>query len=124
MVERRLDLAGSLTDPTELGDIYAMASWCAYHIGRYRDAERYADRGVDATIATAPNWALYCLDWRAVARCRLGEWEAFFGDVSRIGDLLGDRRDSRPGRPRTTSARPHSCTRSEVIRPTRIGSWR
>ena len=97
LAERRLDLADSLTDPTELGDIYAMASWCAYHIGRYRDAERYADRGVEATLATAPNWALYCLDWRAVARCRLGEWEAFFGDVSLIADLLGDRRGQPPG---------------------------
>ena len=97
LVERRLDLAGSLTDPAELGDIYAMASWSSYHIGRYRDAERYADRGVEATLATAPNWALYCLDWRAVARCRLGEWETFFGDVSLIADLLGDRRGQPPG---------------------------
>jgi class 3 adenylate cyclase len=97
LVERRLDLAGSLTDPTELGDIYAMGAWCAYHIGRYREAERYADRGVEATLATAPNWALYCLDWRAVARCRLGEWEGFFGDVSQITDLLGDRRGQPPG---------------------------
>jgi class 3 adenylate cyclase len=97
LVERRLDLADSLTDPTELGDIYASGAWCAYHIGRYRDAERYADRGVEATLSTAPNWALYCLDWRAVARCRLGEWEAFFGDVSLIADLLGDRGGQPPG---------------------------
>jgi class 3 adenylate cyclase len=97
LAERRLDLAGSLTDPTELGDIYAMGSWCAYHIGRYRDAERYADRGVEATLATAPNWALYCLDWRAVARCRLGDWESFFGDVSQIAELLGDRTGHPPG---------------------------
>jgi hypothetical protein len=97
LAERRLDLAASLTDPTELGDIFAMGSWCAYHIGRYRDAERYADRGVEATLATAPNWALYCLDWRAVARARLGEWESFLGDVSLIADLLGDRRGQPPG---------------------------
>ena len=97
LVDRRLDLAGSLTDPTELGDIYAMASWCSYHVGRYRDTERYADRGVDATLATAPNWALYCLDWRAVARCRLGAWETFFEDVALIADLLGDRKAQPPG---------------------------
>ncbi|HEU4865331.1 MAG TPA: adenylate/guanylate cyclase domain-containing protein [Actinomycetota bacterium] len=97
LVERRLDLAPSLNDPTELGDIYAMAAWCAYHIGRYRDAERHADRGVDATLATVPTWALYCLDWRAVARCRLGEWEAFLSDVARIDELLGDRRGQPPG---------------------------
>jgi class 3 adenylate cyclase len=97
LAERRLELADSLTDPTELGDMFAMGAWCAYHIGRYRDAERYADRGVEATMAVAPNWALYCLDWRAVARCRLGEWEAFFQDVSLIEDLLGDRRGEPPG---------------------------
>ena len=39
------DLAGSLTDPVELGDIYAMASWCSYHVGRHRDTERYATEG-------------------------------------------------------------------------------
>ena len=97
VIDRRLDLAGSLSDPAELGDIYAMASWCAYHIGRYRDSERYAGLGIDATIAGAPAWALYCLDWRAVARCRLGEWDAFFEDVSRIGDQLGERREQPPG---------------------------
>ena len=97
LAERRLELAGSLSDSTELGDIFAMASWCAYHIGRYRDAERYADRGVEATLTAAPNWALYCLDWRAVARCRLGEWENFLNDVSRIAGLLGERREQPPG---------------------------
>ncbi|HET8526623.1 MAG TPA: adenylate/guanylate cyclase domain-containing protein [Actinomycetota bacterium] len=97
LVQRRLDLAHSLSDPGELGDIYAMGAWCAYHIGRYRDAEHYADRGVEATLATAPNWALYCLDWRAVARCRLGEWEALFGDAFLIADLLGDRQGQPPG---------------------------
>ena len=97
VIERRLGLAGSLSDPAELGDIYAMASWCAYHIGMYRDSERYAGLGIDATLAGAPAWALYCLDWRAVARCRLGEWEAFFEDVSRIQDNLGDRREQPPG---------------------------
>jgi class 3 adenylate cyclase len=97
LVEQRLELARSLTDPTELGDIYAMASWCSYHIGRYRDAERHADRGVKATLTAAPTWALFCLDWRAVARCRLGEWESFLEDVSGIGDLLGDRQSQPPG---------------------------
>jgi class 3 adenylate cyclase len=97
VIERRLDLAGSLSDPTELGDIHAMASWCSYHIGRYADAERFAGLGVDATMAGAPTWALYCLDFRAVARCRLGEWESLFEDVSQIGDLLGDRREQPPG---------------------------
>ena len=97
LAERRLDLVGSLSDPAELGDVYTTAAWCCYHIGRYRDAERWADRGVESTMTAAPNWALYCLDWRAVARCRLGEWDAFFGDVTFIGELLGDRKGQPPG---------------------------
>jgi class 3 adenylate cyclase len=97
LAERRLELAGSLSDPAELGDIYTTAAWCSYHIGWYRNAERYADRGVESTMGSAPNWALYCLDWRAVARCRLGEWEAFFGDIAFIGELLGDRKGQPPG---------------------------
>jgi class 3 adenylate cyclase len=97
VIERRLHLARSLSDPAELGDIYAMSAWCTYHIGRYRDAERYAGLGIDATLAGAPAWALYCLDWRAVARCRLGEWEPLFEDLSRIADQLGDRREQPPG---------------------------
>jgi len=97
LIERRLELAGSLADPIELGDIYAMAAWCSYHIGWYRQAEGYADKGVEATLAAAPSWALFCLDWRAVARCRLGEWDAVLEDVSLIGDLLGDRKGQPPG---------------------------
>jgi hypothetical protein len=97
LIERRLELAGALADPIELGDIYAMAAWCSYHIGRYREGERFADQGVRATLSGAPTWALFCLDWRAVARSRLGEWEAFFEDVSLIGDLLGDREGRPPG---------------------------
>ena len=92
LISRRLELAGSLTDPTEIGDIYATAAWCAYLIGRYRDAERYADRGAEATLGVVPTWALYCLDLRAVARSSLGKWDGLFDDVSAIGKMLGERK--------------------------------
>jgi AAA ATPase domain len=97
LAEQRLELARSLTDRAELGDIYTTAAWCSYHIGRYREAERYAGLGLQATEGVATNWELYCRDWRAVARCRLGEWDAFRRDVAEIAELLGDRRDQPPG---------------------------
>jgi class 3 adenylate cyclase len=92
LIDRRLELAGSLTDPTEIGDIYATAAWCAYLIGRYGDAERHAGRGAEVTLGVVPSWALYCLDLRAVARSALGNWEGLFDDVSVIGEMLGDRK--------------------------------
>ena len=97
LIEKRLELSASLSDPTELGDIYAMASWCSYHIGLYRDAERFANAGMEATRDAVPTWALYCLDWRAVSRCRLGEWQACLADVDEIAELLGDRKEQPPG---------------------------
>jgi len=97
LTEDRLDLAGSLSDPAELGDIFATASWCALHLGRYRDAERFASQGIDATLEAARPWLLYCLDFRAVARCRLGEWDSLREDAARIADILGDRTKQPPG---------------------------
>jgi tetratricopeptide (TPR) repeat protein len=40
--------------------------------------------------------ALHCLDWRAVARCRLGEWTALFADVELAEDFWTARSDAPP----------------------------
>jgi class 3 adenylate cyclase len=97
VVERRLDLVTSLTDPHEIGDVYAVAAWVEFHIGRYRLALQLADEGYRRSESGAPMMALYCLDWRAMARCRLGVWDELLADVAMIQDLLGDRRESPPG---------------------------
>jgi len=97
VVERRLDLVSSLSDPHEIGDVYAVAAWVHFHIGRYRRALELAGEGYDRAVPGAPMMALYCLDWRAVARCRLGEWDEFLADVDLIQGLLGDRRENPPG---------------------------
>jgi hypothetical protein len=40
---------------------------------------------------------LFCLDFRCMARCRLGDWDRFFGDVDLFDELLEDRRERPPG---------------------------
>jgi class 3 adenylate cyclase/tetratricopeptide (TPR) repeat protein len=97
VVERRLRLAGSLSDPWEVGDVFAVAAWAAFHVGRYREAVALADEGFGRVMPASSMMGIYCLDFRAVARCRLGEWEEFLQDVALIAELLGDRRDHPPG---------------------------
>src|SRR5207237_2865549 len=43
VIDRRLELAGQLQDPKELGDIYAMAAWVRYDTGSYRQALEFAE---------------------------------------------------------------------------------
>jgi class 3 adenylate cyclase len=97
VIRRRLELVPSLSDPHEIGDVYAVAAWVDFHVGRYGRAFELADEGYRRSVAGAPMMALYCLDWRAVARCRLGAWNEFQADVSLIQDLLGERRENPPG---------------------------
>jgi class 3 adenylate cyclase/tetratricopeptide (TPR) repeat protein len=96
ILKRRLDLARSMEDPWELGDAFAIAAWTAFHVGRYRQAVELATEGFDRSIRGAPGMALHCLDWRAVARCRLGEWTALFADVELAEGLWTARSDAPP----------------------------
>jgi tetratricopeptide (TPR) repeat protein len=93
VMERRLDLASRLDDPWELGDIHASAAWAAIMAGRYREALELAGRGYDLVRLGPPAIALYCLDWRAVARFHLGQWDGFFDDVAASEELMTGRDD-------------------------------
>jgi hypothetical protein len=97
VVARRLELVPALTDPLEVGDIFAVAAWASFHIGRYGEAVALADEGYRRAMPSAPVMGLYCLDFRSVGRCRLGDWEGFFADVRLFGELLDERRDRPPG---------------------------
>jgi class 3 adenylate cyclase len=97
VIEARLRLADSYSDPYEAGDAFASAAWCAYHVGRYRDAERYAGLGLDATAGLESLMGMYCLDWRTVARTRLGAWDEAIKDSEAIAQILGDRASRPPG---------------------------
>jgi class 3 adenylate cyclase len=96
-IARRLELVPKLTDPYEIGDIHAMASWWALNTGRYREAAGFADRGVREAQAGSPAQGLYCLDFRTAAHFRLGDWEATLADVAVAEEVLGDRRETPPG---------------------------
>jgi class 3 adenylate cyclase/tetratricopeptide (TPR) repeat protein len=91
ITNRRLALLPSLEDPWELGDTHAMAAWTRFHVGRYREAFTIADEGVKNTPPDAPGMLLHCIAWRALARCRLGDWEGFFADLVRSQEFMGDR---------------------------------
>ena len=96
-IRRRLELVPTLSDPYEVGDIYAMASWWALNTGRYRESLDLADRGLTHAMPSSPVYALYCLDFRAGAHFRLGDWDGVLADVAVADEILGDRRESPPG---------------------------
>jgi class 3 adenylate cyclase len=96
VVDQRLDVADGLSDPWEVGDVFAMVAWSSFHVGRYRRSLESADEGYRRTVSTAQAMALYCLDWRALARYRLGDWDGFFEDVKLAEELLGERRERPP----------------------------
>jgi tetratricopeptide (TPR) repeat protein len=91
LTTRRLEMLPVLEDPWELGDIYAVAAWTRFHVGRYREAFSLADDGVQKTPPDAPGMILHCLAWRALARFRLGDWDGFFSDLARSQEVMGER---------------------------------
>jgi tetratricopeptide (TPR) repeat protein len=96
-IRRRLELAPRLSDPYEIGDIHAMAAWWALGTGRYRESLDLADHGFGEAMPGSPMQGLYCLDFRAAAHFRLGDWDGVLGDVALAEEMLGDRRESPPG---------------------------
>jgi tetratricopeptide (TPR) repeat protein len=94
---RRLELARTvLEDPWELGDIYSVAAWVSFALGRYREAVALAEEGLERTTEAAPGVHLHCLAWQGVALWRLGQWDRVLESLERAMDLLGDRRTTPP----------------------------
>jgi class 3 adenylate cyclase len=96
IVERRLRLARQLDDAWEAGDAFAVAAWTAYEVGRYRDAFGFADEGFRIAETGAMVSALHCLDWRALARFRMADWDGLLSDGQIAESLLGDRKERPP----------------------------
>jgi class 3 adenylate cyclase/tetratricopeptide (TPR) repeat protein len=98
LLRRRIDLATTvLEDPWELGDIYNMASWVAFALGRYREVVQLAEQGLKRTTMDAPGPGLACVSWKGIARWRLGEWDGVHEGIEDALALLGDRRTTPPG---------------------------
>src|SRR5207237_2585645 len=97
VVGRRLERAERVADPMELADLYCRASWVDGHVGRSRDALRAAEDGFASASSGTMLAALDALDFRAVAKFRLGDWDGMLADARQIEELLGDRMDNPPG---------------------------
>jgi class 3 adenylate cyclase/tetratricopeptide (TPR) repeat protein len=97
VADRRLGLVASLDSALEIGDAYAVAAWRAWHLGRYRQAFELADRGFRLAGVGSEMIAIYCLDWRAKARFRLGDWDGVLEDAALVEQMLGERRETPPG---------------------------
>ncbi|HET6770327.1 MAG TPA: adenylate/guanylate cyclase domain-containing protein [Actinomycetota bacterium] len=97
LLRRRIHLATTvLEDPWELGDIYNMAAWVAFALGRYSEVVRLAEQGLKRTTMDAPGPGLACVSWKGIARWRLGEWDGVHEGVEDALALLGDRRTTPP----------------------------
>lgn len=95
--ERRLRLVPSLEgDPAELGDLYAVAAWSRFHVGRYAEALRCADLGFERAFPAALQFGLHCLVWRVMALFRLGRWDETLEAFGLLERTLGDRRADPP----------------------------
>ena len=98
VVARRLELVASLTDLLEVGDVYAVAAWTSFHIGRYADAVALADEGFRRAMPSALVMGLYCLDFRcggALPARRTGTRSSTTCEL--FGELLAERSERPPG---------------------------
>ncbi|MHB8571908.1 MAG: AAA family ATPase [Candidatus Dormibacteria bacterium] len=96
-VQRRLELAPSIDDPSELVDIYNIAAITALMIGRYTDAAARAEMGVaQGRQLRGPGRVLQALASRGMAHFELNEWEALENDISETRILLGDAFETPP----------------------------
>ena len=97
ITQRRLEIAESIEDPWELGDIHAMVAWSSAMMGDYPKAVRHAELGERLTMGEAAGMTLHNLSWRAFAEFSLGNWQAVVDDIlSRILAVLGDRSEQPP----------------------------
>jgi hypothetical protein len=97
ITQRRLEIAESIEDPWELGDIHAMVAWSSAMMGDYPEAVRHAELGERLATGEAAGMTLHNLSWRAFAEFSLGNWQAVVDDtLSRVLAVLGDRSEQPP----------------------------
>ena len=94
---RRLAIVDEVDDPWELGDIYAVAAWGAFHQGRYRRAHELAFEGGRRVAGRVPGGARAHPGVGASSRASgMGEWDRALLEFEVLRELLGDRRDEPP----------------------------
>jgi class 3 adenylate cyclase len=97
LIARRLELAETIEDPWELGDIHAVAAWASAMIGDYPEAIRLAEQGERRAAGEAAGMELHNLSWRAFAEFALGNWPSVVDVIMpKALSILGDRREEPP----------------------------
>ncbi|HET6791859.1 MAG TPA: adenylate/guanylate cyclase domain-containing protein [Actinomycetota bacterium] len=94
--EMRSQIASSVTDVLEIGDLYAMGAWVHHEVGRYGRALELADTGLEAITGRHPTTELHIRAWRMAALYRSGRWDEALGEFGVVREMLGDRRDDPP----------------------------
>ena len=94
--ERRIPLAPQLDDPLEIGDMYAMLSWCSAETGSWIDMARYTQEGLAITSGRADNANVHLLAWLTEGMFRLARWDESLSTFASLRELLGDRKDEPP----------------------------
>jgi class 3 adenylate cyclase len=97
ITQQRVELAESIEDPWELGDIQAMVAWASAMIGDYPESVRHAELGELRATDESPGMALHNLSWHAFAEFSLGHWDVVVDEtVPRVLAILGDRSEEPP----------------------------
>lgn len=94
--ELRSEIIHEVTDTLEIGDFYAMGSWCHHEVGRYDRALEIADEGLLAITGREPSSELHIRAWRVATLYRLGRWDEALEEFASLRRVLEDREDDPP----------------------------
>ena len=85
---RRTALVPRMSDVKEIGDAYATAARCAYHLGRLREAEAHATACIERSREIDSGSYRHGLACRVAARFMLGEWDGALSDQAELERVL------------------------------------
>jgi class 3 adenylate cyclase/tetratricopeptide (TPR) repeat protein len=87
---RRVELVPRLADTAEICDCFGSASWASYLVGRYEDSARLATESLTRAEGTEAGNYEHALQWRAIARFTLGDWDGALEDQARLEAIIED----------------------------------
>jgi tetratricopeptide (TPR) repeat protein len=93
--DRRLEIAESLQDPWELGDIYGAGAWERTMLGDYPEAVRLGLLGRERSEG-AEGLHSHCLNWAGASLFYLGRWDEALELFRDSLEVLGERGEDPP----------------------------
>jgi class 3 adenylate cyclase/tetratricopeptide (TPR) repeat protein len=87
--ERRLQLADGVHAIIDLDDIFYMAAQVYWEQGRYDDARRVSEEGIERVRSLGGD-PMGSLGTRAISQMLLGDWDAVLEEGERIRERFGD----------------------------------